>query len=184
VLEVTQPKLVHLSYRMRNKIYWTRKTIALHKGEKLISDGKMTARTRCANQVSEQAKGDTSPEEPPIALLERPMDGDGGTATQIPIPNKFADGLSARPGLPPIGGGSGPSGSGLFSPGIGGGYAPIASPGIPQNPHGFHPSTPVPGPPLPPPPPPPPAVPEPGTLLLVGSGITGIYWKYRGKCKS
>src|SRR5438874_2162815 len=34
VVELQQSKLVYLSYRMHDKIYWTRKKVALHKGEK------------------------------------------------------------------------------------------------------------------------------------------------------
>jgi hypothetical protein len=172
--EVTQPRLVYLSYRMGNKVYWSRKRIALRKGEKVLTDGKTVARTRCANQISESPKGEASPAEPPMESLEQPV-GDG-TATQIPYPGNFessllhppADGLVSA--LPP-----GTTGTGFFG-GSGGsqGFPPIAPPRIPAR--GCTPDNPCP-PPIPPP------VPEPGTLVLVTSGIAGIYWRYRNGLK-
>jgi len=83
IVEVDQPKLVYLSYRVGDKIYWTRKKVSLRRGEKLITDGKMTARTRCANRVSEAAMPETSPAEPPAAKFEEPFDG---TAARTPFP--------------------------------------------------------------------------------------------------
>jgi hypothetical protein len=64
VVELDQPKLVYLSYRMGNRVFWTAKRISLHKGEKLITDGRMTARTRCANQISESPQPAVSPPNP------------------------------------------------------------------------------------------------------------------------
>src|SRR5207247_10855814 len=37
VIELKRPALMHLSYRMRDKIFWTKKQIALRQGEKLIT---------------------------------------------------------------------------------------------------------------------------------------------------
>src|SRR5947199_10595266 len=51
VIELKRPALMYLSYGMRDKIFWTKKQIALRQGEKLITDGKITARTRCANRL-------------------------------------------------------------------------------------------------------------------------------------
>ena len=175
VVTVTQPKLVYLSYRMKDKIYWTKKKVALHKGEKLLTDGKMTARTRCANQVSGRAKGAVSPEEPPMALFEEPITADGGTATHAPFPSHFQSALLTRP----FDGGFGPAGppsgsAGLYAPGIGGGYPPISPPGFPIGGGGG-----TVGPPPPPNTPPPAVVPEPGTMLLVASGAAAMFWKRR-----
>ena len=52
-VRLTLARTVYLSYRIGNHIYWTRRRITLHKGEKLITDGTITARTRCANRVEE-----------------------------------------------------------------------------------------------------------------------------------
>jgi hypothetical protein len=175
IVTLDQPKLVYLSYRMGGKLFWTGKRISLHKGEKLITDGRMTARTRCANRISETAQPAVSPAEPPAANFEQPFDG---TAGQIPFPGDFNATGPARElsGLSPAGPpGLQSSGSAPFP---GGGLPPVFSPPIPPKscPPGdvsganntcHHRK------------PPPPAVPEPATLLLVSSGIAGIYWRNR-----
>jgi hypothetical protein len=182
IIELDQPKLVYLSYRVGDRVFWTAKRVSLHKGEKLITDGNMTARVRCANRISEIAQPAVSPIEPPAAKFEEPFDG---TAGQIPFPGDFNGMGPAREyaGL----GAAGPpslmsSGSAPFP---GGGLPPIFPPPIPtascpaadikdelvagsgkSNPCPHHK-------------PPPPPVPEPATLLLVSSGIAGIYWRCR-----
>ena len=181
IVELDQPKLVYLSYRMGDKVFWTGKRVSLHKGEKLITDGKTTARTRCANQISETAQPAVSPAEPPAAKFEEPFDG---TAGQIPFPGDFNAVGPARElaGL----GAAGPPGlqSSNFAPLPGGGLPPVFPPPIPSkgclpadtkeaaaagsgknNPCRSHK--------------PPPPVPEPTTLVLVSSGLAGIYWRRR-----
>lgn len=170
VVETDQPKLVYLSYRIGNNVFWTRKKISLRRGEKLLTDGKITARTRCANQVSESAQKAISPEEPPAEKFEEPIMA-GGSATQIPFPGNFASALTPRefagfevgpPTLIASGPRFGPAGlPGLYPP-------PIPSQTCNPN---KQPCT------KPGEPPPPPPVPEPATILLVSSGIAGIYWR-------
>jgi hypothetical protein len=173
IVELDQPKLVYLSYRMSGQVFWTAKRISLHKGEKLITDGKMTARTRCANQVSETPQPAVSPAEPPAAKFEEPF---LGTAGQIPFPGDFNVVGPAREfsRLGPVG----PPGlQGANAPFPGGGLPPVFPPPIPSKgcPPGevsganntCHQHK------------PPPAVPEPATMLLFSSGIAGIYWRRR-----
>lgn len=166
VVELKEGQLVYLSYRLKNKIYWTKKKVPLRKGEKVITDGKMTARTRCANRVSPTAQAAVSPEEPPAAQFEEPIMS-GGSATEAPYGGNFESALLSRPGFPGFGP-EGPGGSGFYPPGGGvpGVFPPTIPPGGGNNPP-------------PPPPPPPPPVPEPGTMVLLGSGIVGIYMRYR-----
>ena len=174
IFELDQPRLVYLSYRLGDRVFWTRKKITLHKGEKLISDGKVTARARCANRVSEAAQPQVSAEEPPAGKFEEPL-LQGGTATEVPFPqagNLFAIGPTPPPGAPGL------------APPTGFGLPPLFPPPIPPQAcvpakttgHGEEvadlkatkgkpcsPGT------------PPPAVPEPATALLVSSGILGVY---------
>lgn len=191
VIELKQAQLMYLSYRMRDKIYWTSKRIRLHAGEKVISDGKMIARTRCANQVSESAKNAVSPEEPPAEKFDQPFIADGG-AMQSPFPGTFE---SAQRALPAFDGGGGTApltSSYLFGPGGGGGFPPVFPPSIPVGAGACNTIIPSPGPGDPTVerncpkrpgtgsgPPPPPVVPEPGTILLFTSGAVGIYLRYR-----
>ena len=194
VIELKQAQLMYLSYRMRDKIYWTSKRIRLHAGEKVISDGKMIARTRCANQVSELAKNATSPEEPPAEKFDQPFIADGGTGMQSPFPGTFESAQHALPAFDGAGGTAPLSSSYLYGPGVGGGFPPVFPPPLPGGaeacntifPSGDsgnggttvkpncpkHPGTGS-GPP------PPPVVPEPGTIVLFASGVAGIYLRYR-----
>lgn len=176
VIELNQAKMVYLSYRIGDKIFWTSKKVSLRKGEKLITDGKLTGRTRCANRVSESAQKGISPEEPPAEKFEQPLMAGDGTAMQVPFPESF-DGMSNRAfsGFGPLG----PTLLGSVVPPLGGGLPPLYPPPIPtascpkgevptgssKNPCSHKP--------------PPPTIPEPGTILLVSSGIAGIYWRRR-----
>jgi hypothetical protein len=174
IVELKSPRLVYLSYRLGDKIFWTRKQIKLREGERIITDGDIAARTRCANQVSVLPQTAVSTEEPLPEQLEDPF-GVGGSATHIDFPNSIQSALLRRtlPGL----GGEGP-GSGFFGPPFGGGGPGIAPPPIPGS-CASPPCSTTPTP-LPPPPPPPPApVPEPGSILLVSSGLAGIYLRHR-----
>jgi hypothetical protein len=100
VVELAADRTVYVSYRIAGHVYWTTKKVMLHRGEKVITDGKMTLRTRCGNQVSETAKQETSPHEPAIAKMEEPMKVSSGMA--IPDPVNF-DSTLTHPSLPYIG---------------------------------------------------------------------------------
>ncbi|MBV9342322.1 MAG: hypothetical protein JO159_15730, partial [Acidobacteria bacterium] len=82
LVEVKAARAVYVSYRRNGKIFWTHRRATLHPGEKLLTDGHMTARTRCGNQVSVLPQLNTSPFEPTIAELERP-DGVASGITQV-----------------------------------------------------------------------------------------------------
>lgn len=172
VIEVERPKFVYLSYRRGGQIHWTSKQAMLRVGEKLLTDGHITARTRCANQVSVLPQSNTMPNEPTMAELERPdavasgreeLFPQSATALQldplIPIGPPYAGFPQPAPFLPlPFGGGSNPPG----------GCAPTKKNANPNNPKNK--CTPT---------PPPPTVPEPGSLVLVLSGAAALYARVR-----
>lgn len=66
------PKIAHVSYRIGNDVYWTRKQLVLPAGERVITDGKHIARTRCGNQVAD-TPAVTSPAEPAANVLDTPV---------------------------------------------------------------------------------------------------------------
>ena len=176
VVEVDRPRLVYLSYRRGGQIHWTRKQASLHPGEKLITDGRITARTRCGNQVSVLPQANTLPDEPLIAELDRP----DALASGREFPSSFdSSWLQVDPVIPI---GPGPTASGpLVGPGppgvtvpfpigppiIGGGAC------VPSKKNNFCKSV--------PPPPPPPEVPEPGTIVLVASGTAAVFSRFHHK---
>ncbi len=127
VVRLTLARTVYLSYRIGNHIYWTHRRVTLHKGEKLITDGRMTARSRCANRVEEAPQQAAAPVEPPVEQFDQPVRTGSGTAMQSP-PNPFQSALLNRPATP----GPGPVGPlSLYSPIGGGNWVPIAPPPLP-----------------------------------------------------
>jgi PEP-CTERM motif-containing protein len=75
---------VYLSYRIRNTVFWTRKRVRLYPGELLLTDGNITARARCGNQISETPKPEVSDEEPDEDVLDRPVT-EVASAPSMPI---------------------------------------------------------------------------------------------------
>jgi hypothetical protein len=191
VVRLALARTVYVSYRIGNHIYWTRRRLTLHKGEKLITDGRMTARSRCANRVEESAQQQGSPVEPPPQKFDEPVRAGEGTAQQSP-PAPFQSALLDRPP------GFGPAGPlSLYDPFVGGNWIPISPPPLPSglcaplktkgsngsngggsgnttgNKNKVSPcgagsgGTGV--------------VPEPGTWLMFVSGAAAIYWRARRK---
>jgi hypothetical protein len=186
VLQLGEDKTVYVSYRIAGRVYWTTKKVHLRRGEKVITDGKMTLRTRCGNQVSETARQEVSPNEPAIAKLEQPIKIDPGTAMIIPYPTDFESALT-RPNLPAFA----PSMPGYGFIANNGGMLSLYPPPLPTCGPGTTKkggttggtttgkkgkkgdcSTPV-G-----------EVPEPGTLVLLSTGIAGAYLRYRNKSRA
>lgn len=164
MIELPEAKLVYLSYRMGNRIFWTRHKVSLRKGERLITDGMITARTRCANQVSPVAVEAIAPNEPPLEAFEEPILM-AGSAIQIPFPEAALPlGPEAPPLTPP-------------NPIPGGGFPPLVPPAVPVP--ICQPTKTKPGGKLPPCTKPVSPVPEPGTMLLMASGMLGVLWRYR-----
>ena len=166
LVRATEAREVYLSYRIRDSVFWTRRRVRLHVGELLLTDGKITARARCGNQVSDTAKPEVSSEEPAEDVLDQPVVA-AETAPLSPIRPLSAFDL------------------------------PVGQPLSPQSFLGpfFFPYIPI-SVPLPPPshcpageqdidghcrkrPHKPPTVPEPPTMLLIGSGLGLIMWRYR-----
>ena len=185
VVRLTLARTVYMSYRIGNHIYWMRRRITLHKGEKLITDGRMTARGRCGNRVEPTAQQPASPAEPAPEKFDEPVRAGEGTAMQSPeIP--FQSALLNRPLAP----GFDPSGPlSLYNPFEGGNGLAISPPPLPEGVCG-----PVkkgstgtaigtngkkkPGPcgsttPSP--------IPEPGTWVMLLSGLAAIGWQARHK---
>ena len=120
-------RTAYVSYRIGNKVYWTRHRVTLKKGETLITDGKITARSRCGNRVEEVPQQATSSAEPPVAKFEEPVMPATGTAVAGP-PLPFESALLNRP-APGIGAGSA---IGTADPIGYGAWTPIAPPPLPE----------------------------------------------------
>jgi len=185
VVRLTLARTAYVSYRIGRRIYWTRRRITLHKGETVLTDGKITARTRCANRVEDTPQQEASPAEPAPEKFEQPVQNGTGTAMQAP-PVAFQSALLSRPQMP----GLGPEGPlTLYDPLGGQNYVTISPPPLPGlcsplkkrtkgegilemrgkktplGPCGTGGSTET--------------TPEPGTWLLFASGLAAIGWQAR-----
>lgn len=163
LIQVKQARKVYVSYRIGDKVFWTRKQLSLHIGENLITDGRIIARSRCGNQVSEIRHIATSPAEPSVETLDQLIPEPAAP----PVP--FESALLQPPGfavtaLPPLG--ELPPGLTVPPPIGGGGCTPTKR-------HPCYPSTPPGTPPV--------SMDEPdepsllGSLALFWLGVAGIY---------
>ena len=155
---LSSPQLLHVSYRIGNSVFWTKRKLPLPKGETMLTDGRTMARTRCGNRVSANPVFPTSPQEPGIQDFADPE-----FSPEISTPYLAA--FSVPP--PAIPGGASPGSPGAeFTPGIP--FIPLpggGSVGLPTaTPPGGSGGTPPPGGGGNPPPV---GVPEPSTITLV-----------------
>ena len=186
------PKLMYVSYRIGNKVFWTKHKLALRKGEAMLSDGRNMARTRCGNRVSVLPVRPNAPAEPTSSELDGPefpaiASSPYLAAYSAPVPAWYSGpiqspggpGASFVPVAPffPLPGGGGIVGNKSSStppPGGGGGTPP---PGGGGGSGGG--GTPPPGGGTPPPV----GVPEPGTaiLVLIGLGAGAVRARHKRK---
>jgi hypothetical protein len=193
VEHVAEPRRVYVSYRIGDRIYWTKRTVSLNAGEAIITDGTTQIRARCGNCISlvpmqptleaepaleELDQALTTPDEPALAAADPAL-----PLVMAPAPAVAAldPALTTTPALDALEGELG-----LAPPAIGG---PLAIAGLSNRqtsqpeeeptPPGDDPGDPGdPGDPedppyVPPDPPvnPPVSVPEPGSLLLLSTGL-------------
>jgi PEP-CTERM motif-containing protein len=155
------PKLVYVSYRIGNKVFWTKHKLALRKGEAMLSDGRNMARTRCGNRISVLPVRPNAPAEPTSSDLDGPefpaiVSSPYLAAFSAPVPALFsgpiqspggpgASGVPVAPFFPLPGGGgivgnrnsstpppgSGNGGGGNTPPPGGGGTPPPGGGGTP-----------------------------------------------------
>jgi hypothetical protein len=76
-----------VSYRIGDKVYWTRRALTLHKGELLLFDGVHYARARCGNRLSERIASpqiETASAEPEPKIFNAPAAVQMSLAQQVP----------------------------------------------------------------------------------------------------
>jgi hypothetical protein len=165
LLRATEAREVYLSYRIRDSVYWTRRKIRLRPGELLLTDGKITARARCGNQISETIQPEVSNEEPDVDILDQPVLAVDAAPSLTPRPVLAASELPVGSPAPPQN-----FAGGFIFP-----YVPFGAPNygacpigeIDKDGHCRH--RPIRKP----------VVPEPSTILLLASGLALILWRYR-----
>lgn len=157
LVTVAEKQSMYVAYRKGDKVYWTRKKVALQPGETLISDGKITARTRCGNRVAVAPLGPLAAMDPLESDLNQPLfSNDMVTNAVEPQAEALAESLplpDAANALQPT------KKRKRFIPFL---FLPLA--GLPGGSSSHTPLA---------------VAPEPGTLLLLSSGLAGVYWKAR-----
>jgi hypothetical protein len=51
-MPLARPKFAYVSYRAKERVFWTRRPVLIHTWERLLTDGHTVIRTRCGNQVA------------------------------------------------------------------------------------------------------------------------------------
>ena len=69
-VQVERSRMAHVSYRIGDKIYWTKKPVRLAQGETLLSDGEHLVRGRCGNRIADEAQAPVLVNEPAPEVLE------------------------------------------------------------------------------------------------------------------
>lgn len=72
MIKANETRFLYVSYRLKNKVYWTAKKVKIPEGETLISDGECEARARCGNRVSAAPMTPVSDEEPMVETFDFP----------------------------------------------------------------------------------------------------------------
>jgi len=70
LVQVEKSRMVHVSYRIGNQIYWTKNKVRLALGEALLSDGEHLIRARCGNRIADTVEGPVLLNEPAPEVLE------------------------------------------------------------------------------------------------------------------
>lgn len=125
------PRLVHVSYRRGDDVFWTRRKVVIPAGETVLTDGTNYARTRCGNCLSETA-GPVSADEPAAAVLDTPV-----SVSELKLAQRSLTGTPIQPMAAPAAVGSlassgftSPTGGGIGGP-IGGGVRGSSSSPVP-----------------------------------------------------
>jgi len=158
VVRLNQNRSLYVSYRLGNRVFWSRKPMMLPKGETVITDGEHVARTRCGNRLSEVPAGPilaAGPELESAPEVAELFPGSPGVIAPpelpgIPVLTSTPPTTSATPPGSPL-----PPGGGIIVPPI----IPVPVGGTT---------------------PPPVPTPEPQTLLMLSAGLTGL-WLARKK---
>ena len=167
IIRLDRERSMHVSYRLDNQVYWTKRELKFLKGETLVTDGVQTARTRCGNMISETIVAQAFPNEPTLQELNTPAEsryvpGELGSDNRFP---KLKPEPELEPNAPPPGRGSS----------SGGGTGPFIL--IPSSPAGpiLSPAVHVPPPVV--------STPEPGTAIQLLTSLVVMFFLLKRRPK-
>jgi hypothetical protein len=85
---VARDRQVYVSYRIGDKVFWSKRAFTLREGETLLSDGTHSVRSRCGNRISD------TPRQPVSRFEPRAIDSD---VAELPTPPETIAEIRARP---------------------------------------------------------------------------------------
>jgi hypothetical protein len=109
IIRLDRERSMHVSYRMGNEVFWTKRELTVKKGETLVTDGVQTARMRCGNLISETVVAQVYPNEPPVEELNT-LEKSPFTPGELESDDRFPDLESPPEANVPSPGGSSPVG--------------------------------------------------------------------------
>ena len=98
LVAVETSRMVHVSYRIGNEIFWTKNKVRLALGESLLSDGEHLIRARCGNRIADTIEGPVLENEPPPEVLETAFVSAGDLIDQT-VTMAALGGMPAAPAL-------------------------------------------------------------------------------------
>jgi len=117
-------RLAHVSYRINDRVFWTKKPVRIYEGETILTNGETEIRARCGNAISMAPLLPTSDDEPEstefdalkdsgprLLAFDLPAAGVPSALAQ-PIGDLGGDGLALAPLVPGFGIGAGGYASG------------------------------------------------------------------------
>jgi hypothetical protein len=110
-------RMVYVSYRIGDAVYWTKSKVRLPKGEAILTDGVTEMRARCGNCISSAPMQPTADDEPPVMEFDSLIGDADIIPSRVPLWGAVFGPLGALPGGLLL---SDPPSGGLFFP------APIA----------------------------------------------------------
>ena len=94
---VASPRMVYVSYRKGDDVYWTRNRVPLYTGETVLTDGRTSIRARCGNRISETPMAPTLDDEPTAADFDRAVDpGSPLGERNVALPTAVGRNVAAR----------------------------------------------------------------------------------------
>ncbi len=73
LVRADETRMMHVSYRVGDEVYWTQNKVRIPEGELLVSDGDCEARARCGNRVSAAPMEPVAEDEPLTETFDIPQ---------------------------------------------------------------------------------------------------------------
>lgn len=73
IIEAPKTRMMYVSYRVGDQVYWTKNQVKIPAGEMLVTDGECEGRLRCGNRVSASPMGPVNDQEPMVETFDMPQ---------------------------------------------------------------------------------------------------------------